>query len=158
MGERYPLKGYLVKWAVWISTCGGIGYFPRFPGTIGSIAGLALFLPFRSLSLIPYLLLLILLFALGVWTSNISESFFKRKDASHIVIDEVLAVFVVSYFLPQTWPWLLAGLIVFRVFDITKPPPIKRFEKLPGGWGVMVDDVIAAFYSLGLLHIIKVFV
>ncbi|NOY83741.1 MAG: phosphatidylglycerophosphatase A [Nitrospirae bacterium] len=155
---RNPLKGYFVKWAVWISTCGGIGYFPRFPGTIGSIAGLMLFLPFRALPLFPYLVVLIVLFFLGVWASNVSERFFKRKDASHIVIDEVLAVFLVSYFLPQTWPWLLAGLIVFRIFDIVKPPPIKIFEKLPGGWGVMVDDVIAALYSLGLLHLVRVFI
>lgn len=94
---------------------------------------------------------------LGVWSSNVSEAFFKRKDANHIVIDEVLAVFLVSYFLPATWLWWLAGLIVFRIFDILKPPPIRMFEKLPGGWGVMVDDVVAAFYSLGLLHIVRVF-
>lgn len=117
-----------------------------------------LFLPFRTLPLFPYLVVLVVLFFLGVWTSNVSERFFKRKDASHIVIDEVLAVFFVSYFLPQTWPWLLAGLIVFRIFDIAKPPPIKIFEKLPGGWGVMADDVIAALYSLGLLHLVRVFI
>lgn len=147
-----------MKWAVWISTCGGIGYFPRFPGTIGSIVGLLLFFPLRQIPLVPYLLFLIAFFALGVWTSQVSEAFFKRKDASHIVIDEVLAVFLVSYFLPASWPWWLSGLIVFRIFDITKPPPIRSFEKLPGGWGVMMDDVIAALYSLGLLHLIKTFI
>lgn len=144
-----------MKWAVWISTCGGIGYFPRFPGTIGSIVGLVLFFPLRGIPLFPYLIFLMALFMLGVWSANRSESFFKRKDANHIVIDEVLAVFLVSYFLPHTWPWWLAGLIVFRVFDISKPPPIRMFERLPGGWGVMVDDVIAAGYSLGLLHLVK---
>ncbi len=144
-----------MKWAVCIATCGGIGYFPRFPGTIGSIAGLLLFFPLRQMPFIPYILFLIAVFTLGVWAANRSETFFNRKDASHIVIDEVLAVFLVSYFLPASWPWWLAGLIVFRIFDISKPPPIRRFETLSGGWGVMVDDVVAALYTLGLLHLLK---
>ncbi len=141
-----------MKWAAWIATCGGIGYFPRFPGTIGSLAGLLLFLPLQHLSVLNYTIFLTGLFALGVYTSSAAEPYFKKKDASHIVIDELHAVLLISYLLPPSYLWWIAGFAVFRFFDIRKPPPIRKFEKWPGGWGVMMDDFIAALYTLALLR------
>lgn len=144
-----------VKCAVAISTAGGLGYFPLFPGTIGSLLGLFLYYPLRHLSLPIYLVFLVLLFAIGVYSSSLSESFFQKKDSGHIIIDEIHAMFVILYFIPQTLTWWIAAFIVFRFFDIKKPYPIRRFEHLPAGWGVMVDDFIAALYGLAILHLIK---
>jgi phosphatidylglycerophosphatase A len=133
----------------------GVGFFPLFPGTIGSLFGLLLFLLLQHLSTATFMLFLFFLFGLGVYSSHLSESFFKKKDASEIVIDEIVAILLVLFFLPASLFWWTAGFISFRFFDILKPPPIRRFERLPGGWGVMVDDLIAAGYALGILRLIE---
>jgi phosphatidylglycerophosphatase A len=75
------------------------------------------------------------------------------KDSSEIVIDEIVAMMLVSFLLPAAPGWWAAGFLVFRFFDISKPPPIRALEKLPGGWGVMVDDLLAAGYTVGLLRL-----
>ena len=144
-----------MSWSVSIATGGGIGYFSRFPGTLGSLLGLILFFPLRGLSPIPYSLFLIFLFLLGVVASTRSESFFQKKDSSHIIIDEIHAMLLVPYCLPQSPFWWLAGLCVFRFFDIAKPPPIRVLEKLPKGWGVMMDDLLAALYTVAALRLLE---
>ena len=75
------------------------------------------------------------------------------KDASQIVIDEIVAMMLVSFLLPASPGWWIAGFFVFRLFDISKPPPIRAIEKLPGGWGIMMDDLLAAGYTVGLLRL-----
>lgn len=142
-----------MRWSTLIATGMGIGYFPLFPGTIGSLFGLFLFLLLQHLSTVTFMLFLLLLFGLGVYSSHLSESFFKKKDASQIVIDEIVAMLIVLFFLPSSLVWWTAGFLFFRLFDIMKPPPIRMFERLPGGWGVMVDDLIAAGYALGVLYL-----
>ncbi|MFQ5597488.1 MAG: phosphatidylglycerophosphatase A [Nitrospiria bacterium] len=144
-----------MRWAAWIATAGGIGYFPVFPGTIGSVLGLLLFVVLRRLPKPIYVFLLLVLFGLGVYTSTLSEDLFQKKDASHIIIDEICAMLLVLFFLPSIPLWWIAGLIVFRVFDIKKPPPIRSFEKLPKGWGVMMDDLVAAIYTIASLRIVE---
>jgi len=142
-------------WAVWIASGGGLGFSPRAPGTMGSLLGLLLFFPLRGLSPLVYGLFLILLFVIGVDVSSRSEPFFKKKDASEIIIDEIHAMLLVSYFLPDSLFWWVAGFIVFRIFDIAKPPPIRRFERLPKGWGVMMDDLVAALFSIAVLRLLE---
>lgn len=142
-----------MKWSTFIATGLGVGFFPLFPGTVGSLFGLLLFLLLQHLSATTFMLFLCFLFALGVYSSHLSESFFKKKDASEIVIDEIVAVLLVLFLLPSSLSWWIAGFISFRFFDILKPPPIRIFERLPGGWGVMIDDLIAAGYALGLLRL-----
>jgi len=144
-----------LKCAVGIATAGGLGFFPVAPGTVGSLFGLFLFYPLRHLSLPIYLLFLVVLFGIGVYSSSLSESFFKKKDSGHIIIDEIHAMLLISFFIPQSPAWWIAGFIVFRFFDIKKPYPIRLFERLPAGWGVMMDDLIAALYGLALLRLIK---
>lgn len=144
-----------MKWAVWFSTGGGVGFSPRMPGTMGSLAGLILFIFFRRLSPLWFFLILTVLFLLGVYAADRSEPFFKKKDASEIVIDEILAILFVLFFTLPTALWWLAAFGAFRFFDILKPPPTRLLEKLPGGWGVMMDDVMAAIYSIGLLKILE---
>lgn len=137
-----------MRWATWIATGGGIGYFPVFPGTIGSLVGLLLFLPLQDLSFEAYVLFLFGLFGLGVYTSSLSEQHFQKKDAGEIVIDEIHAMLLVPFLLPPHPYWWVAGFVVFRFFDIFKPPPIRVFEKMPKGWGVMMDDLVAALYTV----------
>ncbi|HIE65833.1 MAG: phosphatidylglycerophosphatase A [Nitrospira sp.] len=144
-----------MKWSTLIATGLGVGYFPFFPGTIGSLFALLLFLLLQHLPTAIFMLFLLLLFGLGVYSSYLYEASFKKKDASEIVIDEIVAMLIVLFFLPASVIWWIAGFLSFRLFDITKPPPIRIFERLPGGWGVMVDDLIAAGYALGILHLAR---
>ncbi len=146
-----------MKWATWISTAGGIGYFPVFPGTVGSGLGLLMFFALRSISAPVYIAFLLVLFGVGVYTSTLSEQVFQKKDAGSIIIDEIHAMLLVPFLLPQTPFWWIAGFIVFRFFDIKKPPPIRRFEKMPKGWGVMMDDLIAALYTVLTLRLLEQF-
>ncbi|MEJ2008352.1 MAG: phosphatidylglycerophosphatase A [Acidobacteriota bacterium] len=152
--------------AVWIATVAGAGYFPVAPGTVGSAVGIGIV---AALDAIPFahawreaLICLAagLIFFIGVWAAGRSEKFFGRTDPGHVVIDEVVGQMVT--FLPGphfSWELLLAGFVLFRLFDITKPFPARRAERLPGGWGIMVDDVIAGAYAMGALavlgHIIR---
>ncbi|MFQ5779653.1 MAG: phosphatidylglycerophosphatase A [Nitrospiria bacterium] len=142
-----------MRWATWIATGVGVGYFPIFPGTIGSLVGLFLFLFLQHLSAAAYTLIFLLLFGLGVYSADLSESFFQEKDAGQIVIDEIVAMMAVLFFLPSSPGWWISGFLLFRLFDIAKPPPIRRLERLPGGWGVMIDDLIAAVYTVGVLRL-----
>jgi phosphatidylglycerophosphatase A len=99
--------------------------------------------------------LAVVILAVGVWASGKAEEFFGRKDPSPVVIDEVVGQMVtflsVSYRVPLTWKWLLSGFVLFRIFDILKPPPARNLERLPGGWGIMMDDCAAGLYSLAIL-------
>lgn len=144
--------------AVWIATVAGAGYFPVAPGTAGSAAGVGVVAAFNA---IPFahawrnaLLCLAagLIFSLGVWAAGQSEKFFGRTDPGHVVIDEVVGQ-MVTFLLAShlSWKFLLAGFVFFRLFDVTKPFPARRAERLPGGWGIMVDDVIAGAYAMGAL-------
>ncbi len=141
------------KWASRIATGLGVGYLPVMPGTAGSLVGFFLFFILRDLSTAGGALVLFFTFGIGVYTAGLSESFFKLKDSSHIVIDEIFAMLLVSFLLPPSPRWWIAGFLLFRLFDITKPPPIRTLEKLRGGWGVMMDDLLAAVYTIGLLRL-----
>jgi phosphatidylglycerophosphatase A len=145
----------LKKGASWIATGMGVGYLPLMPGTAGSLVGFFLFWPLRNLSPLNEGLVLLFLFGVGVCSAGLSESFFKMKDSSHIVIDEIWAMLLVLFLLPQSPAWWIAGFLLFRLFDIAKPPPIRKLEHLQGGWGVMMDDFVAAGYAVGLLRLFE---
>jgi phosphatidylglycerophosphatase A len=87
------------------------------------------------------------LFVLGSWTGSVAERHFGRTDPSQVVIDEVLGMWITLFLNPVGWPHLLAAFLLFRVFDIIKPFPANRFERIPGGIGVMADDAMAAVYA-----------
>ena len=143
---------------VWVATVAGVGDFPVAPGTVGSAVAVILVAALDTIPLTPaghfalLALLVALIFFLGVWAAGQSEKFFGRTDPRSVVIDEVAGQMVAFLLFPQaSWKLLLAGFALFRIFDISKPFPAGRAERLPGGWGIMVDDVIAGVYALGTL-------
>ena len=132
----------------------GTGYLPIFPGTWGSLLGIipAFFLP------PPYFaFFLVALFFTGVWASQAYAQEFKIKDPQSVVIDEVLGMGVSLLFLPKNLIFYVAGFALFRLFDVKKPWVIRKLEHLPGGWGIMMDDLgagIAANLILQSVHLV----
>lgn len=143
---------------VWVATVAGVGYSPVAPGTVGSALAVVLVAALDSMPLsdagrgVLLALLVVLIFFLGVWAAGRSEKVFGRTDPGHVVIDEVAGQLVTFLLVPHaSWKLLLAGFALFRFFDVSKPFPAGRAERLPGGWGIMLDDVIAGVYALGTL-------
>jgi phosphatidylglycerophosphatase A len=136
-----------------IATVFGLGYFPVAPGTIGSAAGLIFCLLLHNNPVI-YILTFIILFAAGVITSEKVELQSGIQDPSYVIIDEFACIFVVFLFIPLSFPMIAAGFVLYRVMDIAKLPPMGFLEKLKGGWGIMLDDLMAAIYTNIILHII----
>lgn len=129
-----------------------IGNIPGAPGTWGSILAviLLLFLP----SLLSNIWIIIPLFFLGVYTSHWEEIYTGIHDHGKIIIDEIVGLFIVFIGIPHQ-PWLLiTGFFLFRFFDILKPLGIAKTQQLPGGWGIMADDILAGILSNLILQII----
>jgi phosphatidylglycerophosphatase A len=136
-----------------VATAFGAGFSPVAPGTAGSlIAGLL----FYFLSPFPvwiFILVLIILFFAGVYTGTQIEKE-KGHDPSLVVIDEFVGMGISLLFLDKDWRFYLIAFILFRFFDIVKPPPINLSQKLAGGYGIMIDDVLAGLYALILTHLV----
>ncbi|MFI5161978.1 MAG: phosphatidylglycerophosphatase A [Sphingobacteriales bacterium] len=142
-----------------ISTCLGIGYIGKGAGTAAAIATcIAWYFAWAGgfPPLYPSLFITIALTLFGVWSSGIVEKIWG-KDPSKVVIDEAAGMCISLLFLPVNWKYVLAALILFRFFDIIKPLFIKKMEKFPGGWGIMLDDVLAGVYANLLLQLALVF-
>lgn len=125
----------------------GAGRTPAAPGTAGSLVGLLLFLVLKGLPALIYGLLGLTLFLLGVYVAERFERVTGRRDPPEVVIDEICGMLLTLAFLPPAPFLLLAGFLFFRLFDILKPFPVRWVERLPGGWGVMADDAVAAVYA-----------
>jgi phosphatidylglycerophosphatase A len=139
----------LTRLAVLVCTFGYIGYFPVAPGTIGSLAGLAVYAALRWVHLPQPAdgAVIALLFAAGVWSGTHAERYFGGTDPGPGVIDEVVGMLVTLFLLPVTLEVAVAGFVIFRVLDVVKPYPASRFERLHGGMGMMADDVMSAVYA-----------
>lgn len=154
----------------------GVGYIPRAPGTFGSLLGILLWISLPeswmgvawkvyqpNLSFIlgrrDYLVYAIALAAtlilslIAVWISGKAEKKLGH-DSPKIILDEVCGMLLSMLYLPRTWMLYLYAFILFRAFDIAKPFPIKQIQKLPGGWGIVADDLLAAIYTNLLLQIL----
>ena len=138
----------MTRLAVFIATVGYCGYFPIAPGTVGSAAGLVVYLlVWWTQSPVVEIGLIAGLFAAGVWAGTIAERYFGGIDPGPIVMDEVVGMLITLAFIPVGWSGALAGFVLFRLFDVVKPYPAGRFEQLHGGLGVMADDAMAAVYA-----------
>ena len=131
-----------------IATAGGVGFFPFAPGTAGSVAGLAVYALVRLVDgSTGEAIALVVTFVLGVWSAGLAERLLGGKDPGPVVIDEVLGILVTLAFLHVNVWGAIAGFVLFRIFDVVKPFPARRLEDLHGGFGVMMDDAMAAIYS-----------
>jgi len=133
-----------------IATAGGIGLLPLMPGSWGSLAALPCAWAISALAGRPALATAaVLVFALGIWAAAAVTRASGSKDPGFIVVDEVAAQFLVLAVTPLDWRTYLAAFLLFRVFDIAKPWPVRAIERrVSGGLGVMLDDVAAALYAI----------
>lgn len=131
----------------------GSGLFPKAPGTAGSLAAIPLyFLLPGSPSLQACLVFIASLFAFGVWCCGLTGKALGVSDHSAIVWDEMVAMWLILALIPHTATWIITGFLLFRLFDIWKPFPIRQLDaQLKGGFGVMFDDLLAAIYALAVL-------
>ena len=144
--------------AVFLATCGYIGYVPIAPGTFGSAAGLVVFALVRAGgSTIVELATIVVLFAIGIWSATEAEQHFGGVDPAPIVMDEVVGMLITLALLPVNVTGAVVGFFLFRVLDVFKPWPSGRFERLHGGLGVMADDGMAALYGNGIMRILIAF-
>lgn len=130
-----------------------LGYSPVAPGTIGSLLGLGIYILMRGFPVL-YILVTVLLFILGFLVCTRAEEVFGEKDSRHIIIDEVAAICLIYLFVRPEWPSVIAAFAIFRFFDIMKIPPARQAEKISGGKSIMLDDIVAAFYTIGVILII----
>jgi phosphatidylglycerophosphatase A len=135
------------------------GYSPVAPGTAGSVVGLFLgyFICASAWQHQPliFVALFAVVFAISCWIADRAEEIFHEHDSSKIVLDEVLGMIATMFMNPLGWGWLLAGFLIFRLFDIIKPFPASTIDKrMPGGPGVMLDDLFAGIYANIVLRIL----
>ena len=136
----------------------GSGLAPKAPGTFGTLPALPLawILLFLGSNKIGLIILSVVLFFIGIWICNVTERDLGVHDYGGIVWDEIVAMLLILAFVPQTVLWWLMAFLVFRFFDAVKPPPIKWFDqKVSGGFGVMLDDIIAAIMSIMVLLVLR---
>ncbi len=139
-----------------ISSCLGIGYIPKGGGTVAALVCCVIwYFAWRSSNAYswPPVLVTIAILAIGVWSSGKMEAWWG-KDSYRVVIDEVAGMCLTLLFIPVRWQYLLIGLLLFRFFDIAKPLYIRKMEELNGGWGVMMDDVLAGVYANLILQLV----
>ena len=139
-----------------ISTCLGIGYIRKGGGTVAAVVCcIAWYFAWKGGNepfLAPIVVTLAVL-AIGIWSAGKVEAGWG-EDSYRVVIDEVAGMCITLLFIPVKWPYVLTGLVLFRFFDIVKPLYIRKMELLDGGWGVMMDDVLAGVYANLILQVI----
>jgi len=165
MMERYYRKKNLPPlssmWTcpIHFIACGfGIGAFPFFPGTVATAAAIPLCLMLSHFSILFYCLSCVLLFLIGVYCCGITNREINTEDHPSAVLDEIAAFPVTLIAIPMTWYFILIAFVLFRFFDIVKPMPIRWVdEHMHNGLGIMLDDTLAALFTLALLHVIHFF-
>jgi phosphatidylglycerophosphatase A len=181
--EKADKKSFLDYFSLAVTTF-GVGYIPLAPGTWGSVAGVLIYLGLRRVETdsLNYFssrgaeqmqaatawihaanaILFLLFCLLGIWAASRATKLFRQKDPPQAVVDEVIGQLLVFLFVPFdiSWKYVLAGFVLFRVFDIWKPYPIDSLQNLPAGIGVCADDILAGvyggvilslFYAIGLM-------
>ncbi|MCX5778323.1 MAG: phosphatidylglycerophosphatase A [Elusimicrobia bacterium] len=136
-----------------IATGFGSGYMPIASGTWGSAVGMLLawfFFDYTPIAVV----LTAAVFALSIPVATRAEKFFGKKDDGRIVIDEIVGYWISVLFLPHTFAVYAAAFFLFRLFDVLKPLGIRSSQNLPGGWGIVIDDVLAGILTNALLQIL----
>ena len=140
--------------AGWIASGFGSGFAPVASGTVGSAAALLPWLALRELPLAAYLLAVLAAFAIGVWASHVVIRRIEVEDPGVIVWDEFVGMWITLLLVPDGWLWIGAGFVLFRIFDVLKPWPVRAVdERVKGGLGAMLDDALAGLYALAVLQL-----
>ena len=160
MNEIQETKPPRKDYRVWLAIGLGAGDSPFAPGTVGTLWGPVLVwgLAVASIQGLWLLPVLVVLFLVGVPLCNAGAKYYGKHDPGAVVFDELAAYPLVHLLTPLDWKTGLMGFVLFRIFDILKPWPIKKFEALPGGWGIMADDTIAALFAMVILKLITQYV
>ena len=142
-----------VELSEWLATCFKIGHLPIAPGTWGSLAAvIGWWLWLQYLDPLVFIVLIITIFTIGVFATNIIIDHTGEKDPSRVVIDEMAGQWLGLLMLPDGMLYIAGAFILFRFLDILKPWPIRQLEQFPKGWGVMLDDMLAGLLTLGLIQ------
>ena len=142
-------------WA--IATWFGAGYFPKGPGTAGSVAAILIAWPLMLAGLHNSGFVILSLAALGpaIWAADVVAREAGKKDPQIVVVDEVVGQWLtLGGAMRLNWKSLLLGLLLFRIFDILKPPPVRQLERMPGGAGIVLDDMMAGLYGAVVLFVL----
>jgi phosphatidylglycerophosphatase A len=143
------------KIVIFFSSVFGLGYIKYASGTFGSLAGVLFWALFVPDVYIFQIFVIAAIFIISVLFSSLAENIYNKNDDRRIVVDEVVGVWVSVAFLPKTFTFLFLGFLLFRVFDIGKPLFIREVQKIKGGLGITVDDVIAGIFTNVILQILK---
>lgn len=169
-------KSRLDYLALALATC-GVGYIKLAPGTWGSIVGVGLYLLVQTVQFAMWrggaargwrveqleawrveanILIVLIVSGVGIWAANRASRVLNKKDPQQVVIDEVAGQFIALMFVPLgvAWWMIAVGFVLFRFFDILKPYPIDSLQELPGGFGVVVDDLVAGIYAAIVMSLI----
>ena len=149
------MKNISLFLAKWISLGFGSGLAPKAPGTFGTLVGIPIFLLMADLPLALYLVITTVFLLIGIWSAQVYSDYLGVHDHGSIVWDEVVGFLITMTFVPVEWRWIVIGFLLFRLFDIWKPWPIRLLdERVHGGFGIMIDDVLAGVYAAVVLYMI----
>lgn len=168
LAAEAPASGNIISkpqgplWATLIATFFGAGRMRPGPGTWGSAAAVLLWAALAyqlspSLQTPALIALAALVTIIGIPAATQVARASHTEDPQFVVIDEVAGQWIALIAVPIGWKTLLAGFILFRAFDIVKPPPVRQLEALPEGWGIMLDDVMAGIYAFAVMHLLLYF-
>ena len=142
----------------WLAVGFGSGLVPKAPGTFGTLAAIPFYFLMQDLGVLAYLIVLVISFAVGCYFCDKTSRDWKVHDHGAIVWDEFVGFWITMFLIPFDWKWVLIGFILFRFFDILKPWPIRYLDKqVEGGFGIMIDDVLAGVYAWICLFLIVKF-
>jgi len=155
--ESLGRADFINKTALILSSWFGIGLIPRMPGTVGTLAAIPIGIAMNRLGLYLGAIFLVISIVAAIWSAGVTERILGRDDPSEVVIDEVAGFLLTIYLLPLSWRSIALGFIMFRFFDILKPFPIKRLERIGGGTGIVLDDLGAGVYAALSINFLFVF-
>lgn len=151
--QPIPVNALFASIANFFALGFGLGLARKAPGTFGTLLGLPLLLIMPA-NLLAYTAVLVVMFIFGVWCCEECSKYLGVHDHGGIVWDEVVGYLLTMMALPVTWQWMLAGFIAFRIFDIVKPWPIGWVDqKVQGGFGIMIDDILAGLFAAVVLQV-----
>ena len=145
----------LKRIVVFLATGCYVGYSPLVPGTTGTLASIPLYLILSRLSPLYYMAILLGSIYIAIWASDRAEVLLQSRDCKHIVIDEMIGFLVAMFMVPPTVRNIILGFLMFRAFDIIKPFTIRTLEeRVRGGYGVVLDDILAGIYTNLIIHVL----